>query len=126
MDECLDVFNMDVGEEFRPRGASDQIGESSTRLGRSQTYVHMTENALCIKTIVADKDNPHGPGDLRQINQIINTGPIDVTGRKHAIISNTKAIAKDGLLKEKEIKSLKEELAAQRRLTRELESPRYP
>lgn len=49
-----------------------------------------------------------------------------MTGRKHAIISNTKAIAKDGLLKDKEIKNLKKELAAQRKLTRELESTKVP
>jgi len=36
------------------------------------------------------------------------------------------AIAKDGLLKEKEIKSLKKELVVQRRLTRELESAKVP
>lgn len=55
------------------------------------------------------------------MNQIINIGPIGVVGRKHAIISNTEAIAKDGLLKEKEIISLKKDLAAQRKITREIE-----
>jgi len=112
MDERLDVFNMDVGEDFGAREANDQIRESSTRLGKSQTYVHMTDNAVYIKTLVVDKDNPQCLGELKQINQIINTGPIGVTGRKHAIISSTEAITKDGLLKEKEIKSLKKELAA--------------
>lgn len=45
-----------------------------------------------------------------------------MAGRKHAIISNIEAIAKDEMMKEKEIKSLKKELAAQKKLTRELES----
>lgn len=88
--------------------------------------MHMTDNAVCIKTTVVYKDNPQGLGDLRQIKQIINTGPIGMIGRIHAIISNMEAIAKDGLLKEKEIKSLKKELVAQRRLTRELESAKVP
>lgn len=79
--------------------------------------MHMTRNAIHIKTIIADKENPQHPDDLKQINQIINTGPIGVAGRKHEIISNTKAIAKDKLLRDKEIKSLKKELAAQRRLS---------
>lgn len=112
MDECLDVFNMDVGEEFGISEVNDQIGESSTCLGKSQTYLHLTDNTVHIKTIIADKDNPQRPRDLKQINQIINIGPIGVAGGKHAIISNTEAVAKDELLKEKEIKSLKKELAA--------------
>lgn len=107
MDECLDVFNMDIEEEFGVREVNDQVGESSTRPSKSQTYVHMTRNVVHIKTIVVDKDNPQHPEDLRQINQIIHTGPIGMAGRKHPIISNTEAIAKDGLLKEKEIESQK-------------------
>lgn len=95
MEECLDVFNMDVGEEFGVREEKDQIGESSTCPGKTQTYVHLANNAVHIKTIIADKNNPQRPGDLRQINQIINTGPIGVVGRKHAIVSNIEAIAKD-------------------------------
>lgn len=68
MDECLDVFNMDVGDEYEERSANAQAGESSTRIGKSQTYVHMTDNAIHIKTLVAEKDNPQNPGDLKQIN----------------------------------------------------------
>lgn len=82
----------------------------------------MIDNAVCIKTIVADKDNPQCPGDLKQINHIIHTSPIGMVSRKRMIISNIEAIAKDGLLKEKDIKSLRKELAIQKRLTCELES----
>lgn len=48
-----------------------------------------------------------------------------MAGRKHAIISNIEAIAKDELLIEKEIKSLKE-LATRKQLTREIESIGVP
>lgn len=87
--------------------------------------MHLAHNIFHIKTIIVDKDNPQRPGDLKKINKIINTSPIGVAGRKHAIISNIKAIAKDVMLKEKEIKSLKE-LVTQRKLTREMESTRVP
>lgn len=30
MDKCLDVFNMDVGEEYEEKSANEQVGESST------------------------------------------------------------------------------------------------
>lgn len=113
MDECFDVFNMDVGEAFGVSEVNEQVGEGSTHSGKSQTYVHMTDNAIHIKTIIANKDNPQRPRDLKQINQIINTGSIGMASRKHAIVSNIEAIAKDGLLKETKIKSLKKELAAQ-------------
>lgn len=46
--------------------------------------------------------------------------------KKHMIILNIEENAKDGLLKEKEIKSLKKKLASQRRLNRELESAKEP
>lgn len=65
MEECLDVFNMDVGEEFGVREENDQIGESSTHLGKTQTYVHLANNGVHIKTIIVNKDNPQRPGDLR-------------------------------------------------------------
>jgi len=42
MDECLNVFNMDVGEEYEERTTNDQAGKSSTHPGKNQTYVHMT------------------------------------------------------------------------------------
>lgn len=41
-------------------------------------------------------------------------------------MSNTKALTKETLAKEKEIRSLKKELAAQRKLTRELEVSKVP
>ena len=86
----------------------------------------MTDNAIHIKTLVATKDNPQNPGDLKQTNQIIHTGPIGVVERKHAIMSNTDALTKEVLEKEKENKALKKELAAQRKLTRELEVSKLP
>jgi len=75
---------------------------------------------------VADKDNPQNPGDLRQINQIIHTGPIDMVGRKHAVMTNADALTKVGLVKEKEIKALKKELAVQKKITREIEASKVP
>lgn len=39
MDECLGVFNMDVGEEFGIDENNDQVGDSSTFPKKSQTYV---------------------------------------------------------------------------------------
>jgi len=124
MDECLDMFNMDVGEEYEgPVNAPAR--ESSTRARKSQTYVHMTDNAIHIKTLVATKDNPQNPDDLKQTNQIIHTGPIGVVGRNHAIMSNTDALTKEVLEKEKKNKALKK-LAAQCKLTRELEVSKLP
>lgn len=68
MDECIDVFNMDVREEFGAKEVNDQVGESSTHQGKSQTYVHMTDNVVHIKTLIAEKDNPQCPEDFRQVN----------------------------------------------------------
>jgi len=65
MEECLDVFNMNVGEEFEAKEKSDHHGESSTHPGKTQTYVHLVDNAIHIKTIIADKENPQRPEDLR-------------------------------------------------------------
>ena len=107
MDECLDVFNMDVGDEYEEAPVDAPTGESSTHVGKSQTYVHMIDNAIHIKTLVATKDNPQNPGDLKQTNQIIHTGPIGVVGRNHVIMSNTDALTKEVLEKEKEYKALK-------------------
>lgn len=45
-----------------------------------------------------------------------------MVGRKHAIISNTKAIMKDGLEKDKEIRSLKKEVAILKRTMKDIES----
>lgn len=126
MEECLDVFNMDVGEEYEEMPVNAQVGGSFTRVGKSQTYVHMTDNAVHIKTRVADKDNPQHPGELKQINQIIHIGPIGVAGRKHAIMSNTDTLTKELIAKEKENKTLKKELVAQRKLTKELEVSKVP
>lgn len=50
----MDIFNMDVGEEYEERPINEQVGECSTRIGKSQTYVHMTDNAVHIKTLVVD------------------------------------------------------------------------
>jgi len=61
----LDVFNMDVGEEYEEGLANAQVGESSTHIRKSQAYVHMTENAIHIKTLVVKKDNPQKLGDLK-------------------------------------------------------------
>jgi len=58
MEECLDVLNMNVGEEFGARENNDQVGESSTRPRKNQTYVHLADNAIHIKTIIVDKQNP--------------------------------------------------------------------
>jgi len=65
MEEYLDVFNMDVGEEFGAEEKNDHIGENSTRPGKTQTYVHLAKNAIHIKTIIGDKENPQCPEDLR-------------------------------------------------------------
>lgn len=35
IEECLDIFNMDVKEEFGDVEADDQVGESSTRPKKS-------------------------------------------------------------------------------------------
>lgn len=102
MEECLDVFNMDVGEEYEEMPVNAQVGKSSTRVGKSQTYMYMNDNAIRIKTLVADKDNPQNPGDLKQINQIIHTSPIGMAGRKHATMSNTDALTKELIAKERE------------------------
>lgn len=123
MKECLNVFQMDVGEEFED-GDEEQVGESSTRAGKSQTYVKMKENLVHIKTMYIDKNNPQGEGDLEEVTRVIETRPIGIVRRKHVIIANINAIVKDGLQKEKEIKGLKNELAAQKKLMKEIEMAR--
>lgn len=58
MNEAIDVFNMDVGEEFRVSKVNDQMGQSSTQPDNSQMYVHMTNNVIHIKILITKKDNP--------------------------------------------------------------------
>jgi len=65
VDECLDVFRIDVGDEFEDPDEDHLVRESSTRPGKSQTYVHMTHSAVHIKTIYTDKANPQNQGDLK-------------------------------------------------------------
>lgn len=65
MEEAVDVFNMDVGEAFGASESGNQTRLSSTRPGKSQTYVHMTNNAVHIKTLIVDKEAPQGPEDFR-------------------------------------------------------------
>lgn len=62
----------------------------------------MTNNVVHIKTVYTDKVDLQRPEDLKQINQIINIGPIGIAGRKHSIIANVDAITKDGLQKERD------------------------
>jgi len=89
-------------------------------------YVHMTNNVVHIKTLMAEKENPQGPENFRQVNQVINTGPISRVDKKHAIISNAKAITKEGFEQEKEIKILKKENATLKRRLKEIESIKVP
>lgn len=91
MEKAIDVF-----EEFEVNESGNQTRLSSTRTDKSQTYVHMTDNEVHIKTLIAKKEDPQGPEDFRQVNQVIHTGPISRAGRKHAIISNATAITKEG------------------------------
>lgn len=86
---------MDVGE-FGVDESGDTLGQSSTQPNRDQTYVHMTDNAVRIKTLIAEKENPQGLKDFRQINQIIHKAPTRRANRKHAIVANAKAITKEG------------------------------
>lgn len=60
MDEAVDIFNMDVGE-FGVDEPNDTLGQSSTWPKKSQTYVHMTDNVVHIKTLIAKKENIQGP-----------------------------------------------------------------
>ena len=126
MEEAIDVFNMDVGDTFGASESGNQTRTSSTRIGKSQTYVHMTNNAVHIKTLIAEKEAPQGPEDFRQVNQVIQTGPIGRVGRKHAIISNAEAITKEGFEQDKEIRSLRKEVIALKRRLKELESIKVP
>jgi len=64
MEECLDVFNMDVREEFGVKEKNNQIGESSNNLRKTYTYVHLPNNAINIKTIIGYKENPQCPKNL--------------------------------------------------------------
>lgn len=63
MEEAMNVFNMHMGE-FDVDESGDTLGQSSTQLNRGQTYVHMIENAIDIKTLIAKKENPQGPEDF--------------------------------------------------------------
>lgn len=58
MEEAVDVFNMDVGEAFGASESGNQTRLSSTRPDKSQTYVHMTNNAVHIKTLITEKEDP--------------------------------------------------------------------
>lgn len=49
-----------------------------------------------------------------------------MVGGKHAIMSNVDAMTKEGLAKEKDTKSLKKELAAQRKITKEIKASKMP
>lgn len=125
MDEAIDVLNMDVGE-FGVDESDDTLGQSSTQPNKSQTYVHMTDNAVHIKTLMEEKENSQDPEDFRQINHVINTAPIGRVGRKHAIISNAEAITKEGFEQKKHIKELKKENKALKRQIKEVESIKLP
>lgn len=96
---------MNMGEEFEDAKDDDQVGESSTWPEKSHTYVHMTKDVVHIKTVYIDKVNPQNLEDIKQTTQIINTRSIGIIGRKHSIIANVDAMTKEGLQKEKEIKS---------------------
>lgn len=125
MDEDVDVFNMDV-REFRVDESSNTLRQSSTQPNRGQTYVHMINNAVHIKTLIAEKKNPQGPEDFRQIDKIINTAPIGRADRKHTIVSSAKAIMKEGFEQEKLIKELKKEITALKHRVKEVESLKVP
>lgn len=60
------------------------------------------------------------------MNQVIHTEPIGRAGRKHAIISNAEAITKEGFEQDREIRSLRKEVATLKRRMKELESIKVP
>lgn len=63
MEEVVDVFNMDVGE-LGVDESGDTLGQSSTQPNKGQTYMHMTDNVVHIKTLIAEKENPQGLEDF--------------------------------------------------------------
>lgn len=86
----------------------------------------MIDNVVHIKNLIAEKENPWGPEDFRQIDQIINTTPIGRADRKHAIVSNVEAIIKEGFEQEKLIRELKKEITTLKRWVKEVESLKVP
>lgn len=68
MDECLNIFNMDVKEDFKVREINDLIREISTLLGKIYTYVYMINNVVYINTLVANNENHQYHIYLKKIN----------------------------------------------------------
>lgn len=77
--------------------------------------MHMIDNAVHIKTLIAEKENPQGLEDFRKINKIIHTAPIGRVDKKHAIVANAEAITKEGFEQEKMIRDMKKEFRALKR-----------
>lgn len=88
--------------------------------------MHLIDNAVHIKTLVAKKENPQGPEDFQQIKQIIHTAPIGRAGRKHCIVANAKAIMKEGFEQEKIIRDMKKEITTLKRWAKDVESLKIP
>lgn len=123
---CLGLLQMDISDEFRGDDDDEpRVGEGPSHIRNIETFINM-EDDIDINKVYTKKSSPQESRDLKVYIDVIPIGSIGIVGKKHLIMSTIEAMAKETLDKDKEIKRLKKENAAQNKLSKGIDQTKMP